>query len=106
MRERNLGEKITDPTKWGELDIRTKLTYSLSIAAFIIGWILTFVGFFVNPMGVIDPSVLTALGTALVFAGSCLGISFHYSNELTKFENRILDDVERHRRKYEDQNLE
>lgn len=98
MKTRSLGNIVQDPTKWGELDIRTKLVYSLAMAAFVVGWILTFTGFFINPMGVIDPSVLTALGIALTFAGSCLGISFHYSNELTKFETRILNDIHREHR--------
>ena len=34
--------------------------------------------FFVPPMGVIDPTVLTAFGELLTFAGSLIGIDSHY----------------------------
>ena len=39
--------------------------------------------FFVPPMGVIDPTVLTAFGELLTFAGSLIGIDSHY-----RFEHR------------------
>lgn len=34
--------------------------------------------FFVPPKGVIDPSVLAAFGEILTFAGSLIGIDYHY----------------------------
>lgn len=42
------------------------------------GLVLLFSGFWVNPTGVIHPSVLTAFGEALTFVGAIWGIDFHY----------------------------
>ena len=39
---------------------------------------LTVAAFIVPPTGVIDPSVLTAFGEILTFAGSLIGIDYHY----------------------------
>ena len=44
----------------------------------IFGVILISVAFFVPPTGVIDPSVLTAFGEVLTFAGALFGIDAKY----------------------------
>jgi len=40
--------------------------------------IMITVAFIVPPLGVIDPTVLTAFGEILTFAGSLIGIDYHY----------------------------
>lgn len=42
------------------------------------GLVLIFAGLFIDPKGVIDTSVLVAYGESLTFAGSLLGIDYHY----------------------------
>lgn len=42
------------------------------------GVILITAAFAVPPMGIIDPTVLTAFGEILTFAGSLIGIDYHY----------------------------
>lgn len=42
------------------------------------GLFLIFAGLFIAPQGVIDTSVLVAYGESLTFAGSLLGIDYHY----------------------------
>jgi len=42
------------------------------------GIALIITAFFVPPMGVIDPTVLTAYGETLTFAGALLGIDYKY----------------------------
>lgn len=52
-----------------------------AIAAFIliiVGCGLLIAGFIVNPLGVIDPSVLTAFGETSTFAGAIFGIEYTY----------------------------
>jgi len=75
--------------KFKDLSYKEKLSFSLAIAAFVVGTILTFVGLFINPVGEIDASVITSVGIFLTFAGSILGISTHYSTELDKFKSEI-----------------
>ena len=36
------------------------------------------VALFLPPLGVIDPSVLTAFGEVLTFSGALLGMDYHY----------------------------
>lgn len=44
----------------------------------LFGLALIGTAFFVPPAGVIHPSVLTAFGEILTFAGSLIGIDYHY----------------------------
>lgn len=44
----------------------------------LVGSILLFLGFFSDPTGEIHPSVLTAFGEILTFAGAILGIDYRY----------------------------
>lgn len=45
-----------------------------------------FCGFWVAPVGIIDPSVLTALGMLLTFVGSVVGIDYNYKLKSGKDE--------------------
>lgn len=75
---------------WNSLDFKSKLSYVLCIASFIIGVTLTVAGFLVNPLGEVHASILTSLGVFLTFSGSIIGIAQHYSMELEKFKSDIL----------------
>lgn len=44
----------------------------------IFGMIMLIISFFVPPMGVIDASVLTAIGEVFTFSGALIGIDYHY----------------------------
>ena len=44
----------------------------------IFGILLIATAFICPPLGVIDPSVLTAYGETLTFAGSLIGLDYHY----------------------------
>lgn len=51
------------------------------VAAYVVvlfGLALIALAFFVLPMGSIDPSVLTAFGEILTFAGAILGLDYRY----------------------------
>ena len=71
------------------LTTKDKISYFLCIASFTIGAILTFLGFFVSPVGEIHSSVLTSLGIFLSFAGAIIGLNVHYSTELTHFKSEV-----------------
>ena len=59
-----------------------KLTIQLllAVAMVLFGVALILVAFIVPPAGQIDPTVLTAYGETLTFAGSVLGLDYHYRN--------------------------
>lgn len=58
----------------------TKHTLQLisSIILVVFGCVLISIGFFVRPMGEIHPSVLTAFGEILTFAGAVIGVDYNY----------------------------
>lgn len=57
-----------------------KKHYQIVIAIILVcfGIVLIIAAFIVPPTGVIDPTVLTAYGETLTFAGSLIGIDYHY----------------------------
>ena len=50
----------------------------LSTSLVIFGVVLIVYSFIVPPTGVIDPTVLTAFGEILTFAGAIIGIDYRY----------------------------
>ena len=50
----------------------------LAVLLVFFGVILITAAFFVQPMGVIDPTVLTAFGEILTFAGAVIGIDYKH----------------------------
>ena len=62
---------------------KTKLTLQLllgfSLAVF--GVILITVSFFIPPLGIIDASVLAAIGEIFTFSGALIGIDYHYKEK-------------------------
>ena len=82
---------------WKSLDFKSKLSYILCIASFIIGVLLTITGMFLNPLGEIHGSVLTSLGCFLTFSGSIIGISQHYGSQIENFKMQIMKELESHK---------
>ena len=66
---------------------RLTLQLILAVSMAIFGCILIVVAFVVPPTGEIHPSVLTAFGKILTFAGAVLGIDYNY-----KFKTHSKDE--------------
>ncbi len=79
--------------EFDKLTFKETLVYSLAILSTIGGFTLLFLGMYLPPTGQIHESVLTAFGLILIFVGSLLGISMHYSNELHKFKTSVLKSI-------------
>ena len=56
--------------------MKHKILLALLLVCF--GVLLITAAFFVPPMGVIDPTVLTAFGEILTFAGAVIGIDYKH----------------------------
>ena len=61
----------------------------LAVVSFIIGAALILIGLWLPPLGVIDNSVLIALGELLTFSASVLGINYTYQFKLHELKKRI-----------------
>lgn len=61
-------------------DMKTRLTVQLAVAVFlsVAGMVLIFSGFWVEPTGEIDNSVLVAFGEVSTFAGALFGVDYRY----------------------------
>lgn len=74
------------------------MTIQLFLGCFlaIIGVVLLFISFFVPPMGVIDASVLAAIGEVFTFSGALIGIDYSYKYKSIKYisgYNRGVEDA-------------
>lgn len=58
----------------------TKNTLQLIMSVILVafGCVLLALGFFIQPTGEIHPSVLTAFGEILTFAGAVIGVDYNY----------------------------
>ena len=61
-----------------------------SIILVIFGCILITIGLFTEPVGEIHPSVLTAFGEILTFAGAVIGVDYNYKYKSEK-DNKNKD---------------
>ena len=78
---------------------------SLAVVMVMFGMGLILAAFIVPPTGYIDPTVLTAFGEMLTFAGSLIGIDYHYKYKLgndipvgTNIRKNVLTEPRRARR--------
>ncbi len=78
-----------------KLSFREVLLYILAVVCQFASITAIFIGVFIAPKGEVHTSILTYFGISCGFCGSILGISTHYSNELTKFKATIMDKLEK-----------
>ena len=69
---------MTRLPKRNTAETKTRHQMLLAFAVVSMGVLLVFVSFSVPPTGIIDASVLAAFGEMLTFAGSLIGIDYHY----------------------------
>jgi len=74
------------------------IQYGVAIAMIIFGMILCMCGFWVSPTGVIDTTVLGALGQILLLVGAIFHININYRSKENHFETKVndrLDEIEK-----------
>lgn len=84
-----------------KLTTEIKLNIQLGIAIVLVaaGLVLLFCGFWIDPQGEIHNSVLVAFGECCTFAGSLVGVDYHY--RFKTYEDRR----HRHERQYPDNSV-
>ena len=58
--------------------MKSKIQLLLAVSLVIFGVLMITAAFIVPPIGVIDPTVLTAFGEILTFAGAIIGIDYRH----------------------------
>ena len=77
---------------------KDSITVYSAVAMLVFGVVLTTIAFFIEPMGIIDDSVLWVLGQCFIYAGSALGIAT-YARGVAKHEvDERWHEYERHHR--------
>lgn len=84
-------EYVDTVKRWSELPFKNKISLSLAVGSFSLGWIAIFVGMLVGDNHTIDYSVITVFGMALVFCGSIIGIDYHYQTSVDSFKKEIRE---------------
>ena len=79
--------------EFDKLTIKELIIYALAISCMTAATVAIFIGMYLPPQGEVHASLLTYFGISSAFCGSLLGISAHYSNELTKFKTTITEQL-------------
>jgi len=72
--------------------IKDSVIIAVSVASFIVGVVLTFLGLFLPPTGIIDNSVLVAVGQFLTLTAAGLGVKEYVDGSITRL--RMKQDVD------------
>ena len=70
-------------------ETRDSVIVGVSVAAFLVGVVLTFLGLFLPPTGEIDNSVLVAVGQFLTMAAAGLGIKEYVDGSIARARMRM-----------------
>lgn len=69
--------------------IKDNVIVAVAVASFIVGVTLTFLGLFLPPQGVIDNSVLVAVGQFLTLAAAGLGVKEYVDGSITRARMKL-----------------
>lgn len=68
--------------------IKDSVIAAVSVASFVAGVVLTFLGLYLPPTGVIDNSVLIAAGQFLTLCATGLGVKEYVDGSITRLRMR------------------
>lgn len=75
--------------KWSDLPFKERLGYIFASVCFLLGWIVTFIAFFIDPIGTVADSILYILGQSLLFSGAIVGIGQYYNAQVQNFKYEV-----------------
>ncbi len=87
-------DKERTPQGWDDLSVKDKAALVTACVSFGLGFVLLFVGMFIDPAGEIDASVITAFGTALLYAAGIFGVAMYFKNGSNELMNGIIEKME------------
>ena len=79
-------------TKQNRQNRKLTIQLILAVSMAIFGCVMIVAAFLVPPTGEIHPSVLTAFGEILTFAGAVLGIDYNYKSKAQKTQSDDEED--------------
>lgn len=82
------------PLHWRDLGVKDKSALVTAVISFILGFVLLFTGMFIDPAGIIDTSVLTGFGTALLYTAGIYGVALYFKNGQNEFLTTMLDAID------------
>lgn len=68
--------------------IKDSVIIAVSVASFVVGVVLTFLGLFLPPTGIIDNTVLLAVGQFLTLTAAGLGVKEYVDGSITRLQMR------------------
>ncbi len=72
--------------------IKESVIVGVGVASFIVGVVLTFLGLFLPPLGIIDNSVLVAVGQFITLTAAALGVKEYVDGSITRARLRNRED--------------
>ena len=72
--------------------VKDSVIVAVSVVSFVVGVTLTFLGLFLPPTGVIDNSVLIAVGQFLTLAATGLGVKEYVDGSITRARMKTNSD--------------
>lgn len=79
--------------EFDKLTFKEFFAYMLSLVCIASGIVAIFLSLYMPPQGEIHSSALTYFGISSAFAGSLIGISAHFSNQLVKFKAEVISAI-------------
>ena len=90
----NTPTKLDEVTeKWCDLSFKDKFSIVSAGFAFVLGWVLVFLGFYAEPIGSVSPSVISIFGASLTYVSGIIGLSIKFQNDLAKFKTSIEKEI-------------
>lgn len=90
--------KEFDKMTW-DFKTKEKIQYIFAGMAFVFGLVLIgTAAWCIEPLGVVDATVITIFGLILSFVGAVFGLNLHYSNELMNFKTQAREEMDRFER--------
>lgn len=80
-------------SEFDKLSFKDFVVYLLALACMAAAIVAIFLSLYIPPQGEVHASILTYFGISSAFCGSLLGISAHYSSELSKFKSEIKSEI-------------
>lgn len=69
--------------------IKDKVAIGTAVASFVLGWTLTAIGFWCEPLGEVADSCLWILSQSLLYCGSVVGVSAYFNSEAKRMRADI-----------------